>query len=94
MWGFSKKRFFITLGISITVWFVSTIVQAMINYNVSFSLFGSTCTITGFPIATCLYDSKGEVPAWGVALFNIFIWFWVIHLFWNWFDKRSLPPGK
>ena len=88
------KRFLITLGLSILVWLASTFIQAMLSYKVSFSLFGSSCQITGFPIAKCLYDSDGQVPAKAIVLINILIWFWGIHLFWKLFDRRGMSSKK
>ena len=89
MWGFSKKRFFVTLGLSIIIWLVSIIVQGLTLHNVTFSLLGSSCQLTGFPIALCMSGSLGEIPFWVVHIINIFFWFWVIHLFWGWFEKRQ-----
>ncbi len=83
------KKFFITLGLSVVVWFISIIIQGVTLNNVKFSLFsGSACEITGFPIATCIYGKN--ITSLGIQLFNIFFWFWVIHLFWKWFGKRKL----
>ena len=95
MMGFSKKRFFITLGLSIGVWVVSNFIQ-LLNANYwpqGFSLLGSSCTVTGYPIALCLppYD---RIKILLIYLANITVWFWVIHLFWTWFDKRTVPPEK
>ncbi len=79
MFGFSKKRFLVTLGLSILVWVVSLIIQGTTLYKVKFSLFsGSACEITGFPIATCTYSG---FQAGLFQLVNIFFWFWIIHLF-------------
>lgn len=85
------KRFFITLGISIVVWVVSMFVQALFatdDFKNSFSLLGSSCEVTGYPIALCL--SKNKVfQILAIYLVNIFFWFWIIHLFWNWFEKKT-----
>lgn len=84
--GFSKKRFFITLGLSVVVWYGSVLVQGISGYNAPFNIpfSGSICKVTGFPIATCL-DGRS---VWVVNAINMLFWFWVIHLFWNWFEKR------
>lgn len=89
MWGFSKKRFFITLGLSVGVWVISIVVQAATLYKVTFSLLGSSCQLTGFPIAECLRGEPGQLPFWVIHLLNITFWFWVIHLLWSWFEKRK-----
>ena len=82
MLGFSKKRFFLTLGLSVLVWVISALAQFLTMYNVRFSLFSSSsCQITGFPIAKCIYQSSDQLPFWIIDLANIFFWFWVIHIF-------------
>ena len=87
--GFSKKRFFLTLGLSILVWVVSNFIQ-LFNPNywpAGFSLLGGSCTVTGYPVALCLpgYE-KAKILL--VYLINIIFWFWVLHFAWNWFEKR------
>ena len=89
MLGFSKKRFFVTLGLSVLVWVVSNFIQLFDSgyWPAGFSLLGSSCTVTGYPIALCLAGyEKAKIVL--VYLVNIFFWFWVIHLFWGWFEKR------
>ena len=88
------KRFFITLGLSVLIWLISVFLQALLSLNTSFNLFGSACTITGFPIATCIYERKGQVPASVIALTNIAFWFWVLHFSWKWFNKGKSSFGK
>lgn len=84
--GFSKKRFFVTLGLSVGVWVASMVVQGAFFYKIKFSLFsGSSCEITGFPIANCIYDGKQALL---IQLVNVLFWFFFIHLFWGWVDKR------
>lgn len=87
MWNFSKKRFFVTLGLSVVVWLVSIVIQGITLYKVTFSLFGSSCQLTGFPIADCIRSGSGYLPFWVIHIINIFFWFFVIHLFWGWFEK-------
>lgn len=90
MWGFSKKRFFITLGLSIGVWVISGLVQIVIQQDRTYGFFsfGGSCEITGYPIALCI-SSNDNTKFIIVSLVNILLWFWIIHLFWNWFDKRG-----
>ncbi len=91
MWGFSKKRFLITLGISVGLWIISVIVQFLFksdNVQYGFFIFAKSCEVTGYPIARCIpYYDKGQI--YFTYVINILSWFFVIHLFWNWFDKRS-----
>lgn len=89
MFGFSKKRFFITLGLSILVWVITNFIQLFnsSDWPAGFSLLGGSCTVTGYPIAACLPEYE-KLKIIGIYLINIFFWFWVIHLFWGWFDKR------
>lgn len=94
MWGFNKKRFLITLGLSFLLWLISVVIQVIFSYKTSFSLFGSTCQLTGFPIARCVYESKDQLPSWFVVLVNIFLWFWVIHLFWNFVSKKRVENNN
>ncbi len=90
MWGFSKKRFFVTLGISILVWVVSNFIQLFNSsyWPQGFSLLGSSCTVTGYPVALCLQHYE-KIKILLVYLINITFWFWIIHLFWGWFKKRK-----
>lgn len=88
MLGFSKKRFVITLGLSILVWIVSIAIQSMTGEGVKygFFIFAKSCELTGYPLARCIseyYTSK--IVA--IYLFNIFFWFWLIHFFWNFFNR-------
>jgi len=86
MWGFSKKRFLVTLGISVVIWLISVIVQAFMEAPKYISFFTqSKCSATGFPIMDCI---KG-IPEVFIYLINIIFWFWVIHLFWGWLEKRK-----
>ncbi len=89
MFGFSKKRFLVTLGLSIIVWVITNFMQ-LFNSNfwpVSFSLLGGSCTVTGYPIALCL-ASYEKTKILLIYFLNITFWFWVLHFSWNWFDKR------
>lgn len=90
MLGFSKKRFLITLGLSVVVWLVSYITQGVTNKGeFGAYIFGASCELTGYPIALCI-PSFQKAKLVGTYLVNILIWFWVIHLFWSWFEKRKI----
>lgn len=90
MFKFSKKRFFITLGLSISVWLISGIAQLMLQQDTTlgFFSFGGSCEITGYPIALCISSNDNGKFVF-LALVNITFWFFLIHLFWKWFDKRG-----
>ncbi len=90
MWGFSKKRFFVTLGISVGVWVISIVIQFTFTTEVKYGLFifAKSCELTGYPIAQCISEhNKGLIYL--TYFINISFWFWVIHLFWGWFQKRN-----
>lgn len=87
MFGFSWKRFLITLGISVMVWLISGVIQALLGFSNYFTVFHS-CSLTGYPIALCI-SSNDQAKVVLVSVANIIVWFWVIHLFWNWFEKRG-----
>lgn len=89
MWGFSKKRFLVTLGLSILVWAVTNFIQLFnSNYWPSFSLLGGSCTVTGYPVAFCL-ASYEKVKILFVYLINISFWFLMLHFGWKWFGKAQ-----
>ncbi len=88
MWGFSKKRFFITLGLSVVVWVVTNFIQLFNStyWPAGFSLLGGSCTVTGYPVALCLASyEKAKILL--ICIINIAFWFWVIHLFGKRFNK-------
>lgn len=79
MLGFSKKRFFVTLGLSVVVWLVSGLIQALTGFSNYFTVFHK-CSLTGYPIALCI-SSNDQIKVVLVSIANIIIWFWVIHFF-------------
>jgi len=79
MLGFSKKRFFLTLGLSILVWVISGVIQAVIGFSDYFTIFHK-CSLTGYPIALCI-SSNNQVKVVLVSVVNVVFWFWVIHIF-------------
>lgn len=87
MFGFSWKRFFITLGLSVVVWLVSGLIQALIGFSDYFTIFHK-CSLTGYPIALCI-SSNNQIKVILVSIINVVIWFWVLHFVWKWFDKRG-----
>jgi len=91
MFTFTKKRFFIILGLSVVVWLVSALIQFIIGFHIKYSLFGdSSCQITGFPIANCIYDSYGKHISLIIQVVNILFWFIIINLFLGFFGKRQV----
>ncbi len=86
MWGFTVKRFLITLGLSVGIWIVTVIIQAFIEAPKYIAFFTqSKCSATGYPLVNCL----GGIPEIIIYLVNILFWFWAIHLFWGWFEKSK-----
>lgn len=88
MWGFSKKRFLITLVLSIVVWSISVVIQLFSTFSRYIGTFSTGCQVTGYPIDLCELQSQ-KTPALLVIIVNITFWFWVIHLFWGWFGKKK-----
>lgn len=89
MMGFSKKRFFIILGLSVLIWVISMVLQSFFkgdNVNYGFFIFGKSCEVTGYPFARCIPDYD-KLAIYLTYLINLFFWFWVIHLLGKWFDK-------
>ncbi|MBI2086303.1 hypothetical protein HYT74_03095 [Candidatus Daviesbacteria bacterium] len=82
------KKFFITLGLSIGVWLISAGIQAYATFGKYLGTFSRGCQVTGYPIDVCTIQGP-NVPAGLIILLNIFFWFFILHLFWNWFDKRK-----
>lgn len=88
MLGFTKKRFFITLGLSVFIWVISIFIQFFAGINVKYSLFsGDRCQLTGFPIADCLYSSS-PIPFWAIHAVNISMWFLIISLLATFLKRR------
>lgn len=89
MLGFSKRRFFVTLGLSILIWLVSGVVQLLVQQDTTLALFsfGGSCEITGYPIALCI-SNNDDIKFLLISFANIMLWFWVLHFGWKWFDKR------
>lgn len=91
MVNFSKKRFLITLGLSVGVWVITNFIQ-LFNFGywpLSFSLLGESCTVTGYPFAACLPDHQ-KFQILTLYLVNIFFWFWVVHLVWGFFGEGRM----
>ncbi len=86
--GFRWKRFFITLGLSVVVWLISAFIQVYATFGNYLGTFSSGCQVTGYPIDVCKLRGP-DIPAIFIIFINILFWFWIIHLFWNWFDKRG-----
>lgn len=86
MLGFTKKRFFITLGLAVGIWFISGVIQVLISPTPS-SFLGYSCTVTGYPLAKCLSHYK-NIEIFSYYLINILFWFFLIHFIGK-FVKRS-----
>lgn len=83
---FSKKRFFITLGLSVGVWFLSGFIQALTGFSDYFTVFHK-CSLTGYPIALCV-PSNDQMKTVLISGINVFIWFLIIHFIGGLFSKR------
>ncbi len=91
MMGFSKKRFLVTLGLSILLWVISMVAQSLFkgnNVNYGFFIFAKSCEVTGYPLARCVPDyDKGQI--YFTYLINLVFWCWVLHFAWKWFEKSN-----
>lgn len=88
MLGFTKKRFFVTLGLSVAVWLITAIFQAFGTFGKYVSMFSSGCQVTGYPVDVCMIEGP-NIPPIVVIIVNILFWFWGIHFFWSFFKGRS-----
>lgn len=87
MFGFSKKRFFVTLGLAVVVWVGSVGINFYLEASNLFNLTGS-CSLTGYPISLCV-SSYNDFKFYSLILLNILIWFWVLNLALGIFNKRK-----
>lgn len=87
MFGFTLKRFLITLGISVGIWIISGIIQALTGFSNYFTIFHS-CSLTGYPIALCI-SSNDQMKIILISGVNIILWFWILHFVFNLFEKRA-----
>lgn len=85
MFGISKKRFLITLGLALGIWGVSSVYQAFFTFNtVNYGafIFAKSCHITGYPVAKCIPEYKG-LEFLVYYFINILFWFLLITLIWK-----------
>lgn len=87
MKDFSRKRFLITLGLSVVIWIISGLIQALTGFSSYFTIFHK-CTLTGYPIALCIL-SNDLIKISLISIVNILFWFLVVNLLWNWFKKSK-----
>ena len=93
MWGFSKKRFVITLGLSVVVWVISLVIQFLSSdSNPGYGMFAlaKSCEVTGYPIAQCIPEHDKSLVYINYFV-NILIWFLIIHLLSSLFYKPDSP---
>ena len=87
----SRKSFIIILGLSIILWYISKIVQALIEmfvFNIpSISIYPTSNVETGYPIFLNL--SRSDSMRYVFYLINITFWFMVIWGIWKIFFKNS-----
>lgn len=80
MFGFSKKRFFVTLGLSILIWIGTAFIQVFDTEEWNFLLLGGTsCSATGFPIRECISSGNNGLLI-SIGLVNLTFWFLIINL--------------
>lgn len=87
MLGFTKKRFFITLGLAVGIWVISGIIQGNYTALRSVGTFSTGCQLTGYPIDVCWFKKYTLSPLTAI-LFNIVFWFFLISLVWKIFKRR------
>lgn len=82
--GFSKKRFLVTLGLSVViVIFTSFLTQLYDHEDWELNWLSlSSCAITGYPIKACLYSPRQGLLI-SIFLVNIAFWFLVINLLYS-----------
>lgn len=81
MFGFSKKRFLVTLGLSVASWILTMIVQAVTTFQKYIGTFSTGCQVTGYPIDVCDLSRGFVVSPLLIIIINILFWFLVVHLF-------------
>src|SRR3989338_4135160 len=86
--GFSKKRFFVTLGLSLIIFFFTAYIQIYDFEDWKLNLLSlSSCSTTGYPVKVCLYNhTQGLLIA--IYLINIAFWFLTINFLY--FFKRIM----
>lgn len=79
MWGFSKKRFLVTVTLSLIIFFISAFIQIydFEDWKLRGFLNLSSCSGTGYPIKVCLYNSTPGLLI-SISLINIIFWFLII----------------
>ncbi len=95
MWGFDRKRFLITLGLSILVWVVTVSIEFFVgNERVSYGMFifAKSCDLTGYPFAKCI-PSYNFGKLYLFYFLNISFWFLVVNVVWGWFQKIKQKSG-
>jgi bacteriorhodopsin len=80
-----RKSFAIILITSTILWFISTIIQAVIELyvfgRIGYTFFGSGCSTTGYPFAVCA--NQFDNTRYGYYFINIAFWFVVVAYLWN-----------
>lgn len=84
MLGISKKRFLVTLVLSIFIFFFSVFIQIydFEDWKLEGFLNLSSCSQTGYPIKICLYNSSQGL-VFSIGLINIAFWFLVINFLYS-----------
>lgn len=87
----SKKAFIIILVLSVVIWYISRVVQALIEVYIlktsQISLYPSSISETGFPIARNM--SQSENSYYFICILNIILWFIILFGIWKLIKKNS-----
>lgn len=85
----SKKSFVVILGLSVVVWYISRVVQALVEVfvvkNSSISLYPTSISETGYPIARNL--SQQDNIYYFICFINIIFWFIILFGIWKLIGK-------
>ncbi len=78
-----KKEFVVIFIVSVIVWLLSAVLQSynevFLSGKIAYSFFGSSCSVTGYPIALCINEFDNSRFMYYVL--NITLWFLIITFF-------------
>ena len=83
-----KKRFFVTLGMSIFIWLVTCVLEVYGSFARNVATFTTGCQTTGYPINLCHFEMFRPVPI-VLIVFNIIFWFFMVELLRKLIEKRK-----
>ena len=87
----SKKTYIVIGVLSVVIWYISRIVQAiweaLIVSKFSVSVYSGECSATGYPIPLCINRGDNILPIY--HFINISFWFMFIFGIWKLIRKTS-----